>query len=233
MQLNRYFAADPNIDFFRTGRTAIVNNILFEVCEDSDGELFGVMMEPQTDGALTWEDSEPTSPPEVGGGSGDTSHIAYLDFVGRWRLRGRRWIGFSTTYGHGGSMWSQDMGQNSEPNVEYRQLGMVVNPGDTIEGFKVQGYVNSNQVKGIDFRLFYQYGNWLGGWNNNSGTVRTTLFASDAIPTPANVQLLFDIPLGIQVPAPGYLIAACRSTNNFGGSKYFNSSGYVKIKRAA
>lgn len=159
------------------------------------------------------------------GEPGPPTQRQVVDMGGRWYLyTDNRWVGFSLNYGSQTSNYNQNGGTGVEPNVIWSQIGPLILDGATVRKLRVAGRANSNEVTGIDLRLYHQTGTWDGAWDSVGETTRTQLLAADNVVF-SNADLkrhIFDI--NQAVVGDGFLIMVVRPIGTLTTTRYLPSS---------
>lgn len=130
--------------------------------------------------------SGPTGPTGPTGANGSSWRVA--DITGRWYMyTDRRWVTFSTAYGHSTENYQQSGGTGTEPNTVWGMFGPWIPAGSTIHRVVGMLLANTSEFGGIGVRIHHQSATSqalfdAGDWDTTGETARTLLFSTDDEP---------------------------------------------------
>lgn len=175
--------------------------------------------------------------------AGDVRRVrrVFKDFAGRFTLptTAGRWVGWSNSFGPFGVAWSNDNGENADPNVDWDQRGLIVRDGDVVKSLMILGRANNNEVSDIDIRLYHMTGNNPGvGVDANGETTFTQMYSQDGILAASgrtgniNDDHEYTFSGDVTISGTGQLLLFARAaTTPATNARQFRISGEIEIER--
>lgn len=229
MTLTAYYGAEPDIYFIETGYSIVVNGILFRVCEDGDGEYFGIAVSTETD-TIAWADSAPADSATVITGSNPIGRDLHFTFSGRFRMYAdERWVSPSNNYGHNETTWNNSLGTGGNPTYEWNIQGFYVKSGDVIDSLEMVGVTSNANVSDVNIRLVHATGPYGAGFDTDGEGTYTELLTQNSIfgGSTTNDFNKFEYTINQTVAADGVMYIVAQPTSSDSNSRYFRVSGNI------
>ena len=142
-------------------------------------------------------------------------------------FQNNQWSRWSLNRGQGNVNMTNTSGNGATPDVEFRQVGPILRPGQILKDFEFAGTVNSSDVANIEWQLYHQFGPYtpFGSWNSAAVTQRNLLSSGTLATGGANSH--FRSPLDeidYEVVNQGFLLFFVRTNSVITADRFFRYS---------